>query len=224
VDTDWSRRPPARFVRWWYVNVVLRIIRAAFAPTTIVGEEQLKELTGPVIVVANHTSHADTMLLLTALPGRVRRRLVIGAAADHFYTSRSSSLLTSLFLGGIPVDRTKASRKTLEECHRLLGSGWSLMLFPEGGRSPDGTMGEFKAGAAWIARRAKVPVVPIHIAGAFDILPKDKRWPRRHRVTLSVGEPLTVSEGEDARTFNSRIEASVVAMAAARAAEEPSGS
>ena len=62
---------------------------------------------------------------------------------------------------------TGSAARTLELCHQLLGEGWSLLLYPEGGRSPDGEMREFKPGAAWIARRAGVPVLP----GA----------PRRHR-------------------------------------------
>ena len=135
-------------------------------------------------------------------------------AADYFFTGRFTSTLSALFIGAIPVDRTKVSRKTLEDCHRLLTDGWSLMLYPEGGRSTDGEIAEFKAGAAWIARRAKVPVLPMHIAGARDVLPKGRRWPRRHPVTVSIGTPISVADGEDARGFNQRIENAVRALAA----------
>jgi len=209
MDTEWSRRAPARFVRWCYVNFILRAVRSMYAPTTVIASASLDDVTGPVVVVSNHSSHADTLLMLTTLPRRFRRRLVFAAAADHFFTNRFTSAMTSLFIGAIPVDRTKASRKTLEECHQLLGDGWSLALYPEGGRSDDGSIGEFKAGAAWIARRAKVPVVPVHISGTFDVLPKNRRWPRRHPVTMSLGAPLLAAEGEDARSFSHRIELAV---------------
>lgn len=220
MDTDWSRRRTARFVRWWYVNVLLRLLRSTFAPTTVIGAERLDGVNGPVVIVANHSSHADTMLVLLPLPRRLRRRVIVAAAADYFFTSRFTSTLSSLLIGAIPVDRTKVSRKTLEDCHRLLTDGWSLMLYPEGGRSTDGEIAEFKAGAAWIARRAKVPVLPIHISGSRDVLPKGRKWPRRHPVTISIGTPISVADGEDARGFNRRIEAAVRALAPNSAAEE----
>jgi 1-acyl-sn-glycerol-3-phosphate acyltransferase len=192
-------------------------MRSTWAPTTVHGTEHLDGLDGPVVVVANHTSHADTMVLLTALPRRLRRRLVVAAAADYFFKGGVSGFLSSLFFGAIPVDRQGVSRSTLEECHQLLGAGWSLLIYPEGGRSPDGEMQAFKPGAAWIARRAGVPVVPVHLDGAFRVLPKGRSWPRRHAVTVTLGEPMWVRPDEDARAFNRRVQARVEALA-------PSGS
>jgi 1-acyl-sn-glycerol-3-phosphate acyltransferase len=161
------------------------------------------------VVVANHTSHADTMVLLTTLPRRLRRRLVIAAAADYFFKGGISGFFSSLFFGAIPVDRQGVSRSTLEECHQLLGAGWSLLIYPEGGRSPDGRMQPFKPGAAWIARRAGVPIVPVHLDGAFAVLPKGRSRPRRHHVAVTLGEPMWVRPDEDARAFNRRVQAAV---------------
>lgn len=207
-------------MRWWYVNALLRLLRATYAPTTVVGAERLDDTKGPLVLVANHSSHADTMLILLALPRRIRRRVIVAAAADYFFTSKFTSTLSALFIGAIPVDRTKVSRKTLEDCHRLLAEGWSLALYPEGGRSVDGEIAEFKAGAAWIARRAKVPVLPIHLSGARDVLPKGRKWPKRHAVTVTFGEPISVGDGEDARGFNQRIEQAVRALAPVASAPE----
>ena len=217
TDTNWARRGPARWIRAMYRGVVLRGMRSTWAPTTVHGAEHLDGLEGPVVVVANHTSHADTMVLLTSLPRRIRRRIVVAAAADYFFTGRFTTLFSALFIGAIPVDRAKVSRSTLEECHRLLGDGWSLLIYPEGGRSADGQIAPFKPGAAWIARRAGVPVVPVHLDGVHDVLPKGRSWPRRHTVSVQIGAPLSAAEGEDARALNTRVEAAVRAMAAASA-------
>ncbi len=217
TDTNWARRGPARWVRAIYRGVVLRGMRSTWAPTTVHGTEHLDGLDGPVVVVANHTSHADTMVLLTSLPRRVRRRIVVAAAADYFFTGRFTTLCSALFIGAIPVDRAKVSRSTLEECHRLLGEGWCLLIYPEGGRSADGEMAPFKPGAAWIARRADVPVVPVHLDGVHRVLPKGRSWPRRHPVTVRIGAPLRAGDGEDARALNARVEATIRELAAAGA-------
>ena len=73
-------------------------------------------------------------------------------------------------------------------------------------------MSDFKPGAAWIARRAGVPVLPVHVRGTFDVLPKGRSLPRRSPVTVTFGEMLHRADGEDARAFNTRIEAAVVAL------------
>jgi 1-acyl-sn-glycerol-3-phosphate acyltransferase len=207
VDTDFARRGPARVARSIYTATALRALRAVFAPTTTTGAERLAA--GPYVFAANHSSHADTMVIVTTLPGRFRRRVVVAAAADYFFPNRVTAMLTAVFVGAIPVERDRVSRRTLDLCHRLLGEGWSLVLYPEGGRSPDGEIQEFRPGAAWMARRAAVPVVPVRIDGTHDVLPKGRALPRRAPVRVTYGEPVVLTEGEDARSFGRRIEEAV---------------
>jgi 1-acyl-sn-glycerol-3-phosphate acyltransferase len=190
-----------------YTATVLRALRALFAPTTTIGAERLAA--GPYVFAANHSSHADTMIVVTTLPGRFRRRTVVAAAADYFFPNRVTAVLTAVFVGAIPVERDRVSRRTLDLCHRLLGEGWSLMLYPEGGRSADGEIQEFRPGAAWMARRADVPVVPVRIEGTHDVMPKGRVLPRRAPVRVSYGEPMVPADGEDARSFGRRIEQAV---------------
>ncbi len=190
-----------------YTAAVLRPLRAAFAPTTTTGAERLGS--GPYVFAANHSSHADTMVVVTTMPGRFRRRVVVAAAADYFFPNRVTALLTAVFVGAIPVERDRVGRRTLDLCHRLLGEGWSLLLYPEGGRSPDGEIQEFRPGAAWMARRAGVSVVPVRIDGTHDVLPKGRAFPHRAPVHVTYGEPLVLADGEDARSFGRRIEQAV---------------
>jgi 1-acyl-sn-glycerol-3-phosphate acyltransferase len=213
VGNDWARRAPATWARAAYYEGGLRVVRALFAPTTVTGLERLDAVDGPVVIVANHTSHADTMVIAAALPHRIRRRLVVAAAADYFFANRLTAALSTVCIGAIPVDRTRVSRATLEVCHRLLGEGHSLLIYPEGGRSTDGTIAEFKPGAAWIARRADVPVLPVHVEGTGGILPKGRTVPHRSHVAVTFGDVLELDDGEDAKAFNRRIEAAVRALA-----------
>ncbi len=221
VALPWARRAPATWARALYARGALRVLRALFAPTTVEGRSVLDDLAGvadehPVVFVANHTSHSDTMVLMTTLPERLRRRLVVAAAADYFFTNRFTALFSTACIGAIPVDRSKVNRTTLELCHELLGDGHSLLIYPEGGRSahPE-EMATFKPGAAWIARRATVDVVPVHLSGTADVLPKGRVLPRRHPVRVRFGTPLRCGEDEDARAFNRRIEAAVRALGGA---------
>jgi 1-acyl-sn-glycerol-3-phosphate acyltransferase len=213
VGLPWARRAPASWGRAIYYEGVLRVLRTVFAPVTIEHADRLAGVEGPLVIVANHVSHADTMCLAAALPHHIRRHFVVAAAADYFFASNATAALSTVFVGAIPVDRSRVSRTTLELCHQLLGEGNSLLVYPEGGRSHDGEMHEFKPGAAWIARRAGVPVLPLHLAGTGGILPKGRRVPRRAKVSVVVGDLVHLEPGEDAKAFNRRIEAAVRALA-----------
>src|SRR5581483_6868994 len=90
---------------------------------------------------------------------------------------------------------------------------WNLVIFPEGGRSPDGWGQTFHGGAAYVASRTGRPVVPVHLDNTRQILPKGRRGVRRTRTTVTFGTPLRPDEGEDARRFGVRVEAAVAAMA-----------
>ena len=95
----------------------------------------------------------------------------------------------------------------------LLMDGWSLVIYPEGGRTPDGWFQEFRGGPAYLAVRTGRPVVPVHLDGTYRILPKGGTRPRRHPTRVTIGSPLTVGEGEDARRFGARIETALATLA-----------
>src|SRR4029453_3889612 len=95
----------------------------------------------------------------------------------------------------------------------LLASGWSMLIFPEGGRSPDGWGQPFRGGAAYLALRCKVPVVPVHVEGTARILRKGRRPPPPASTGVTFGSPMRPDEGEDSRRFAARIERAVAALA-----------
>ena len=145
---------------------------------------------GPVIFAANHHSHVDTPVLLTAIPDTWRHKLFVGGAADYFFRTRLTSVLSALAIGAIPVERTRVSRRSADRLAELIDAGWSMLIFPEGGRSPDGWGQPFHGGAVYLALRCGVPVVPIHLHGTGRILRKGKRWPTPATATVTFGAPL----------------------------------
>jgi len=228
-DHEWSRRYPVRLARAVVLDNVGRPLARALAPTTVVGAEELRFVERPAIFAANHTSHLDTPLLLTSLPVRFRHRTVVAAASDYFFDTTWKSTVWSFALAAIPIERTRVNRRSADTAAELLDDGWNIVIFPEGGRSPDGFLQPFRGGAAYLARRTGRPVVPVHLSGTGHVLPKrarpgapapggsgtesrGRRLPRRAPVTVVFGTPLVPGEGEDARRFSARIHAAVALL------------
>ena len=211
-DTSWARRYPARVVRAAILESVMRPTMAVIASPARRGLDRLDDVDGPVVFVANHHSHADTPLLLTSIPEPWRHRIVVGAAADYFFSNRVSGAVSALAIGAVPIERTKVGRKSADMARDLIDDGWSMLLYPEGGRSPDGWGQEFRGGAAYLAIRCNVPVVPIHLQGTGRILRKGRTLPRPSRTTVTFGDPLTAGHNETARSFAARLQATVAAL------------
>lgn len=212
-DTAWARSYPARAARVLLVDGVVRPALRALASPEVRGADRIVDLDGPVIFAANHHSHIDTPLLVSSIPERWRHRLVVGAAADYFFRTRFTAPLSALVIGAIPIERKKITRRSADQAAELLAQGWSFVIFPEGGRSPDGWGQPFRGGAAYLATRCGVPVVPVHLAGTGRVLGKGDKVPRRSPTTITFGAALRPGEGEDSRRFATRIEATVAALA-----------
>ena len=211
-NTDWARGPGARVIRRAIHAGVLNPALRALTSPEIRGLDRLEALEGPAIFVANHHSHLDTGLLLSSLPYRFRKRTVIAAAADYFFDKRLKATVNALVLNAVPIERKKVSRDSSDQLLVLLRRDWSLIIFPEGGRSNDGWGQEFKPGAAFLATRRVCPIVPVHIEGTNEVLPKGKSIPKRHKTIVTFGDPIIVTEHDNARELTVRIEAAVTLL------------
>ncbi len=213
-ETDWARRPSARVARSAIVETMLRPAIAAVAKPERLGTDRLKALDPdqPAIFVANHHSHLDTSLLLTSIPHQWRYRLVVAAAADYFFDKRVKAVVSALAIGAIPIDRRSTGRSSANQAADLINAGNSLLIFPEGGRSPDGWGQSFKGGAAYLAQRCEVPVVPVYIAGTGRVWRKGQKRPRPARTAVVFGDPIYVNESDNTRRLNARIEAAVASL------------
>ena len=188
----WSLSPWARALRrpahWWFVD---RQVRRLCSPLSVEGLENLAEVNGPAIFIANHTSHFDAYLVPSVLPPRLRYRTAMAAAADRWYARKKlRAAWFSLLVNIYPIQRG-GGRAALAYSEWLLERGWSLIIFPEGTRAKRGHMEAFKYGVAILALGQRVPVVPIHLAGTTGILPPGERRVRRAPVSVRIGAPLT---------------------------------
>jgi 1-acyl-sn-glycerol-3-phosphate acyltransferase len=212
-DTDWARRYGTRLARAVVLDNLTRPLVHAVADPRIEGVDRLEGLTGPVVFAANHASHLDTPLLLTALPDRFRHRTAVAAGADYFFDRRWKGALWAFAINAIPIERTRVSPRSTRLAGRLLDEGWSLVIFPEGGRSPDGWHREHRAGGAFLAVRAGVPIVPVHLQGTGRLLGKGTTRLRPGTTKVTFGHPVPVAPGDEPRRVAGLVEQAVAELA-----------
>lgn len=209
-QTSLSARIVRRIGRRW---VIARHVQAYCRPLAISGGEQLAALRGPAIIIANHSSHFDTPVVLTALPGRIRAKTAVGAAADRFYRRDKRTWWFSLFFNTFPIVRGGGSA-TLGYARELLGRGWSVVIFPEGTRSTSGDMQSFRHGVAILAMQANVPVVPVYTEGLRNVMPKGERTPRPAAVAVRIGAPVWLDAAESVPEATERLQTALLRLGA----------
>jgi 1-acyl-sn-glycerol-3-phosphate acyltransferase len=169
-----------------------RMFFTCYCSLTVEGRQHLPS--GPFLLCSNHTSHADSAALMTA-SGRSFRELALLGASDYFFETRRVHWVVSPLMNVIPIERRPGAHSlsgSLEKCRRFLEeTGGGLILYPEGTRSPDGEMQEFKSGAGLFCSELGVPLVPAYVKGTHRVLPKGQSVPRPGHVTVRFGHPLT---------------------------------
>ncbi len=216
-ETEWARRPFARAVRGAIIDGPMRLAVRVVASPTVSGLDRLTDLLrtekgaapAPVIFAPNHHSHIDTGVMIRSIPAPWRTELVVAAAADYFFDAKWKASLSALALNAIPIDRDATSRATFDRLRDVIADGNSLIIYPEGGRSPDGWGQDFKGGAAYLSMRTGAPIIPVHLDGTGEIFGKGAKKLSPGRTTVLFGTPLTAGDGENTRRFNERIEAAV---------------
>jgi 1-acyl-sn-glycerol-3-phosphate acyltransferase len=207
--TEWARSRPARAAREAILRGGLRPLVNRETTLRVDGLDVFDSLDGPVIIVANHTSHLDTALLLTTLPVEWQRKVTVGAAADYFFDAWWRAIGSALIFATFPIERH--GHGLSDTPTKLIADGWSIVMFPEGTRSPDGWTRRFRPGAAALALAYGVPVLPVAIRGSYAAMPKGRGWPKPGRPSVHVryGHPIRPGVGEATLELNSRISASI---------------
>lgn len=188
VSTEAGTVGPHRWqITWWAKAARLafrwhaygRYVHRYCKPLTVIGREKFAGIRGPCIVVANHTSHMDGLVLNASLPRSMRLNVYSGAAADRWFIKGRKEFIMqpwyqSLALGSFPIQRGGGSR-ALEYPKWLLDQGCNLIIFPEGTRSTSRSMAKFRHGVSILAIEKQVPVVPVFLTGLRAMRPKGSR-------------------------------------------------
>lgn len=213
-ETEWARRPLASVVRSAFTAGPMKLMTSVLARPEVQGLDRLSDLARlddppPLIFAPDHHSHLDTAVMIRAIPAAWRQDLVVAAASDYFFDKRWKAAFSALALNAIPIDREATGRQSADLFRDLIDDGRSLLIYPEGGRSPDGWAQPFKGGAAYLSAKTGVAVVPVHIEGTGAIFGKGMKRPRPGRTRVIFGAPLHAFQDENTRRYNARIEAAV---------------
>ena len=219
----WPWSWPIHAVRVAFIELVMRPLIWLFAAPRVV-REAAELPPGPVLVIANHVTAYDGALILYALPARLRQRVAIAMSSEILLDLRRGKnqqstlrnllapagywLVTALF-NVFPLPRLRGFRKSFAHAGEAMDQGYSVLIFPEGARSPDGELQPFRPGIGLLAQQSQVPVVPVVLIGLGEMLGGKTRWFRSGKLEVHVGEPLTIEEGAEPAQLTAKLEASV---------------
>ncbi|MGH7563946.1 MAG: AMP-binding protein, partial [Gemmatimonadota bacterium] len=204
-EARWRHRLPVRVTRRAFRTGFLRPLWRSFFSMDVDGLEHLENLDPPYIVAANHLSDLDPGAILFALPERPSSRIATTAMWEFFPGARTGPLLYALGVWGldlVPLVQAGDWRPTLRIAGSIADRAGSILVFPEGERSPDGRLLPFRQGVGVMAQELHLPIVPCGAAGLLAVFPKGRHWVRgcwfgRAPVAARFGRPLPAPAPDD---------------------------
>jgi 1-acyl-sn-glycerol-3-phosphate acyltransferase len=182
----------SKFGRWLYSSlwILCRALGVSMFGVRTRFAEPLPA-TGGLIVLSSHQSHLDPLLLGLACD----RRLSSLARSSLYRFKPFGFVITAL--DAVPIDREASAVAAMKTVIKRLEDGAAVIIFPEGTRTATGRLGEVKSGFALLAKRARVPIVPVAIVGAWECWPRTRKVPRPGRIRLEFGRVLWPEEIAD---------------------------
>jgi long-chain acyl-CoA synthetase len=219
----WPWSWPANAARVAFLELVMHpLVSLLGAPKVIPVKKKLPA--GPVLIIANHVTAYDGPLVLYALPATLRRRVAIAMSGELLRDLRRGQnqkgplqaifgpagywLVTALF-NVFPLPRLKGFQKSFEHAGEAMDRGYSVMVFPEGARSADGTMRAFRSGIGLLSQQSRVPVVPVALVGLGRTPSQSAHWFRTGAVEIRVGEAIVFNENVEPAERTARLEEAV---------------
>jgi len=220
----WAQRWPVRIVRLLGYYLLAWPATLLLAWPAVRGRENLRGVKGPLLVVSNHITYLDIGFLLWALPVRIRRRLAVAMAAEMLQVMRHPPrewnflrrwieqvtyyLVVALF-HVFPLPQHSGFRESFAFAGECADRGYSVLVFPEGGRTQDGKLRKFRAGIGLLANNLNLPVLPMRIDGLFPLKQKRQRFSKRGTVKVSIGQPVRFEPGSEAESVARELEQKV---------------
>ena len=231
--------PSFRYPRWplgWasqtfralVLNCIARPAVFFLGRPTMGGQEVIASAKGPFLLIANHVTYLDPAFVLYALPWPIRRRLAVAMDGERLEGMRRPApglgfrarwlaraqyyLLVSIF-NVFPLPRQAGFQRSFAFAGELIDRGWSVLIFPEGELTRDGQIHSFRAGIGLLAGRLRVPVLPIHLSGIWEIKQAKLHWAPAGHIKVSFGEPQTFSADDRPEQITRELENRVRALA-----------
>jgi long-chain acyl-CoA synthetase len=196
------------------LDALQRVFYEKFLHTRYEGRSNIPVHTN-FIVAPNHTSHLDMGLTKMAL-GEAGREMVALAAADYFFDNKYKRAYMDNFTNTVPIERSGSLRQSLRHARSFLDRGYNALIFPEGGRTLDGELAEFKPIIGYLALSARVGILPIYLYGTYEALPKGSNIIKSRDIGARIGRYLSFEELEEMTKGLPRAEAYRLIAALAR--------
>jgi long-chain acyl-CoA synthetase len=224
---EWTQKFPVTWMRaviWW---LLLLPITRLLARARVLGRENLQALPGPILVVSNHISQVDPALILAALPFRLRSRVAIAMLGEFLRDWRYPPIGTSWWqrliarakyvavvslFNVFPLPQESGFRRSFAFAGETLDRGFSLLVFPEGRRTADGRLSPFMNGTGMLVKKLNVPVIPVGIAGLFELKQQRKYFASSGQVSVKFGAPVRFAAAETATEITHALQAAIASL------------
>ncbi|MDP9169508.1 MAG: AMP-binding protein [Acidobacteriota bacterium] len=219
----WNRSLAARLLRRLVLPTLILPLTRLFAWIKVDGAHTLRGFEGPVVFASNHQSHFDVPAIFKAMPQGWRYRTAPAMAKEFFdghfhperhttferFTSSLNYYLSCLVFNAFPLPQREAgTREAIRYAGELTADGYSILIFPEGKRTDAGEILPFQPGAALLASRLRIPVIPIRVEGLDRVLHKSARFATPGNARVIFGPPITL-EGSDYVSLTRQVEEAV---------------
>ena len=212
VYPRWAQSRPISWIRSITYYLLVWPTTMLLAAPRVLGREKLAGFSGPALVVSNHVTYIDVGFILAALPLRFRRRLATAMdgerlmnmrrpPAEWFFLRRLAYrfgyyMVVALF-NVFPLPQRSGFRDSFGFIGDLVDRGYSVLVFPEGERTSDGKIHDFRSGIGLLATRLGIPVVPVRIDGLWELKRDGKRFATPGKVMVKIGASVRFDAGAD---------------------------
>jgi long-chain acyl-CoA synthetase len=208
----WVQRWPVTWIRFIVQYLLLRPAVFLLGWPRILGRENMRGVTSPVLVICNHIGDVDVGFVLTALPARFRHKLATAAGGEALEALRNPPAERNFFgrifdhiewalgvslLNLFPLPREAGFRESFAFAGESVDRGYNILIFPEGRHTTDGAIRPFRSGIGLLVNNLRLPVVPMRIDGLFELKQRGKKIARPYQISVRIGEAVYFSPDSD---------------------------
>jgi long-chain acyl-CoA synthetase len=223
----WPQSKPMTFIRLTAYYLLTWPATYLLAAPRISGRENLREVSGPALIISNHVTYIDIGWILAALPARFRNRLATAMRGERLavmldplpstsFIKRVLEFLSYYLALGLfnvfPLPKESGFLKSFSYTGDLADRGWNILIFPEGITTTDGHLARFRSGVGLLATRLNLPVIPMRLDGLFEVKQGNRKFARPGQVKVKIGKPLRFSPERDVDEIARELERAVAEL------------
>ncbi len=218
---QWAQRWPITWIRNFIYYLLTWPATMIMAHPRIIGHDNLRGIDGPFLISCNHVTYIDVGFALIALPPRLRRRLTVGMWGELLWemwrppetwnpflrlSYKVGYYLVVALFNVFPLPQESGVRESFAYAGESVDRGYSVLVYPEGVRTPDGKPSPFRSGVGMLAARLNIPVVPMRIDGLYEMKMAGHKIARPGALTVVIGKPMRFSPETPAEEITNQIE------------------